>query len=285
MIKASILDADSDDGGELLRLLVHHPDVTIVNAQSTDRDGQLVCEYHYGLVGDTDLRFSADADLSKTDVIFLCRPGADISGAPDDVKIIDLTGEKLGHEGFVLGIGELNRKDLVRGATRATIPSAAVQAAVITILPLAKRGELRGDITLDVPADTNLTVIEAALRALQPDFTGRIIARNQTEDQTFTARATFATNCTGSDIRALYREAYDDHNFVFVIPRIPVTADITNTNKCLLHLNVDNNELTITALMDSAIKGSAGTAVHCMNLIFGLHEVIGLQFKAFGRSC
>ena len=280
MIKASILDADSDAGGELLRLLIHHPDVNIINAQSADRDGQLVSDFHFGLVGDTDLRFSDDPDLSKSNVIFLCRPDADLSSAPEDSRIIDLTGQRIGQPGFVLGIGELNRKDMVRGATRAAIPHPSVQAAVITILPLAKRGELRGDIVIDVPADTDISIVETAVRGLQPDFSGRILRGNATD---CTARATLQTNCTGSDIRALYREAYDDHNFVFVLSRIPVAADVANTNKCLLNLEVDDNTLTVTALMDPAIKGCAGSAVHCMNLLFGLHEVIGLQLKALGH--
>lgn len=281
MIKASILDADTDDGGELLRLLIHHPDIHILHAQSTDRDGQLVCDYHYGLVGETDLRFTAEADLSKSDVVFTCRRGADLSGLSNDAKIVDLSGEKIGDEGFVLGVGELNRKDMVRGATRAAITTPAVQAAIIALLPLAKRGDLRGDISVKVPVDADISLINAAVRELHPDFNGNIL--REENDTDYTAQTILSTNCSGSDVRALYREAFDDHNFVFVIPRMPVPADVTNTNKCLLHIDVVDNQLTVTALMDENVKGRAGTAVHCMNLLFGLHEVIGLQTKALGR--
>lgn len=281
MIKASILDADTDEGGELLRLLIHHPDIHLLHAQSTDRDGQLVCDYHYGLVGETDLRFTAEADLTKSDVVFTCRRGADLTGLSDDAKIVDLSGEKIGAEGFVLGVGELNRKDMVRGATRAAITTPAVQAAIIALLPLAKRGDLRGDILVNVPIDADIALIDTSVRALFPDFAGNILRGDAPVE--YTAQTTLTTNCTGSDVRALYREAFDDHNFVFVISRLPISADVTNTNKCLLHIDVVDNQLTITALMDQNIKGRAGTAVHCMNLLFGLHEVIGLQTKALGR--
>ena len=284
MIKASIIDADSDAGGELLRLLVHHPDVELVSAVSPGRDGQLVSEYHHGLVGDTDLRFTDNPDFSHTDVVFITRPGTALPASlKDDARVIDLTGQFIGHEGFVTGIGELNRKDMVRGAMRAAIPGAATQAAVIALLPLAKRGELHGEIVVEVAGVADTDVVKAAVLQLQPDFDGRISIVAAPDGFPFTARVTFPTNCTGSDVRAIYREEFADHNFVFVIPRRPVPADVTNTNKCLLHLHVQDSALTIEALMDASVKGAAGTAVHCMNLLFGLHEVIGLQLKALGR--
>ena len=201
----------------------------------------------------------------------------------DDARVIDLTGQFIGHEGFVTGIGELNRKDMVRGAMRAAIPGAATQAAVIALLPLAKRGELHGEIVVEVAGVADTDVVKAAVLQLQPDFDGRISIVAAPDGFPFTARVTLPTNCTGSDVRAIYREEFADHNFVFVIPRRPVPADVTNTNKCLLHLHVQDSALTIEALMDASVKGAAGTAVHCMNLLFGLHEVIGLQLKALGR--
>lgn len=284
MIKASIIDADSDAGGELLRLLVHHPDVEIVSAVSPGRDGQLVCEYHHGLVGDTDLRFTDTADFTRTDVVFITKAGTTLPDTlKDDARVIDLSGQRLGHEGFVTGIGELNRKDMVRGARRAALPDAAVQAAVIALLPLAKRGELHGTITIEVPALTDMSLVDSAVRQLQPDFDGKITTAVAAADFPFTARVTLPTNCTGSDVRAIYREEFADHNFVFVIPRTPVSADVANTNKCLMHMDVQDSTLSIEVLMDTAIKGAAGTAVHCMNLLFGLHEVIGLQLKALGK--
>ena len=77
---------------------------------------------------------------------------------------------------------------------------------------------------------------------------------------------------------------YHDHNFVFLVDRPIVTADVENTNKCLLYLEKDDSSqmLTIHAMMDLLLKGSAGTAVHVMNLLFGLHERVGLNLKATG---
>jgi N-acetyl-gamma-glutamyl-phosphate reductase len=59
---------------------------------------------------------------------------------------------------------------------------------------------------------------------------------------------------------------------------------VENTNKCLIHLEKDEacRLLTVHAVMDVLLKGSAGNAVHLMNLLFGLHERVGLSLKATG---
>ena len=85
-------------------------------------------------------------------------------------------------------------------------------------------------------------------------------------------------------IRQLYEQYYSDHNFVFLVDRPIVAADVENTNKCLIRLDKDERKglLTVHAVMDLLLKGGAGTAVHAMNLLFGLHERAGLALKATG---
>lgn len=277
MIRATILDADTPAGGELIRLLIHHPDVEIENAVSADCAGERIPARHAGLIGDTDLRFIEEPDLSKTDVIFLCGTSPLPDGIADDVRVIDLTGRFMGTDSYVLGIGELNRKAMVRGATRATIPSAATQGAVVALLPLAKHALLKGEITV---SDGDIDIIAEALKTLQPDLDATIVRGCETET---TVTVTISSMLETAGLRDMYEEAFDDHNFTYLIDRMPVAADVCNTNKCLLHLTASDGAVTVNALMDANIKGCAGTAVHCMNLLFGLHEVIGLQLKALGR--
>ncbi len=81
-------------------------------------------------------------------------------------------------------------------------------------------------------------------------------------------------------LRNLYEDYYADHSFTYVIDRRPDLKDIVNTNKCLIHLEKIGNKLLVTTVMDNIIKGAAGQAVHNMNLIFGLHEKVGLALKS-----
>ena len=72
MIKVGILGAAGYTGGELIRLLLWHPEVEIVFANSESNAGNLVTDVHEGLLGETDLRFSAEMPFSQVDVVFFC---------------------------------------------------------------------------------------------------------------------------------------------------------------------------------------------------------------------
>ena len=82
------------------------------------------------------------------------------------------------------------------------------------------------------------------------------------------------------EIVKLYEDYYDDHNFTYVINRMPDLKDVVNTNKCLLYLTKEDGKLLIVSVIDNLLKGASGQAVHNMNLLFGLHERTGLNLKA-----
>jgi N-acetyl-gamma-glutamyl-phosphate reductase len=82
-----------------------------------------------------------------------------------------------------------------------------------------------------------------------------------------------------SEARKLYRDYYESHPFV-IISESPVDLKrVINTNKCLLHIIKENDNLFITSAIDNLVKGAAGQAVQNMNLIFGLNEETGLRIK------
>ena len=96
MIKVGILGAAGYTGGELIRLLLNHPEAEIVFANSESNAGNLVSDVHEGLLGDTELRFTDEMPFDKVDVVFFCF-GHGKSEAflkehtiPENVKIIDL---------------------------------------------------------------------------------------------------------------------------------------------------------------------------------------------------
>ncbi len=58
---------------------------------------------------------------------------------------------------------------------------------------------------------------------------------------------------------------------------MPEASHVKGTNKCFIHIQKNDDTLTLTSVIDPRFKGSAGNAVHCMNLLFGLHERTGLN--------
>lgn len=102
MIRAGIIDGAGQYAGELLRLLLHHPDVEVMWVTSAENSPMPIESVHHGLVGDTrGLRFSAEPQLDKVDVIFLAglhgkaKEWLEENKEPlsPDVKIIDLSGD------------------------------------------------------------------------------------------------------------------------------------------------------------------------------------------------
>ena len=96
MIKVGILGAAGYTGGELIRLLLNHPDAKIVFANSESNAGNPVCDVHEGLVGETDLCFTNEMPFDKVDVVFFCFGHGKSEQflkehtIPENVKIIDL---------------------------------------------------------------------------------------------------------------------------------------------------------------------------------------------------
>ena len=71
-IRVGILGAAGYTGGELIRLLINHPQAEIAFANSESNAGNLVSDVHEGLIGDTDLRFTSEYPFETADVLFFC---------------------------------------------------------------------------------------------------------------------------------------------------------------------------------------------------------------------
>ena len=148
MIKVGILGAETMAAGELVRILINHPDVEILRIASATEAGRKVADLHRGLVGDTDMEIVSELSPEGLDAVFLCgEPWQasrwmnlyDAAAREIGLKIIDLTGAFRGGEhDMVYGFAEHNRKALVRGATRASVPSALALAVETALFPMAK---------------------------------------------------------------------------------------------------------------------------------------------------
>ena len=163
MIRVSIAGASGYAGGELLRLMLGHPDVEVAEISSERLAGKYAHGAHPNLRGATQLKFCALDDLSPCDVLFLCLPHGESAGRIDDFRrlagrIIDLGADfrlrdsaayerwygrphprpdLLGR--FVYGIPELNREPL-RDADLVACAGCNATAAILALKPLCAAG-------------------------------------------------------------------------------------------------------------------------------------------------
>jgi N-acetyl-gamma-glutamyl-phosphate reductase len=156
-IEAGIIGGAGYTGGELIRLLVCHPNVEITFVQSNSQAGKRVCDVHTDLLGETDLVFSETHD-TDIDVLFLCgghdtaRKFVEEYELPEDLVLIDLSQDfrhnETNTEGirtFVYGLPELNR-DKIKASKSIANPGCFATSIELALLPLAKASKLLDEI-------------------------------------------------------------------------------------------------------------------------------------------
>ncbi|MDB5248762.1 MAG: N-acetyl-gamma-glutamyl-phosphate reductase [Segetibacter sp.] len=172
-IKVGIIGGAGYTGGELIRLLINHPNVEIAFVHSKSNTGKDVSEVHADLLGETELKFVGGevspeggslADI--IDVLFLCVGHGDAKTFLDEtpgitgVKIIDLSqdfrlNKNASHSvgKFVYGLPELNKEE-IRSATNVANPGCFATAIQLGLLPLAKAGLLKDIYTTGITGST-----------------------------------------------------------------------------------------------------------------------------------
>ncbi len=333
MIKAAIIGGAGYNAGELLRLLVNHPDVTVQWVESAPHAGQAITTVHHGLEGDTDLCFTDTIDYNGLDIVFSCLPNGkaapffEANPIPEKLRVIDLSADFRLVNGkgvddtptlerdaqqtpgdlWVYGLPELNRKPMVRGARLVANPGSFAMIIELALLPLARNLLLNSNIHVTAITGSTAEGHEPSMLTHFPrlndnveiydPLTHRHLAETlqtlRTVQTSFNSEVDFIPVRAGfsrgilaaiyldcpvdiQTLRKLYQDSYHDHNFTYVVDRRPDLKDVAGTNKCLIHLEKVGGKLIITAAIDNLLKGGAGTAVHNMNLLFGLHERTGL---------
>ncbi|MDR2474228.1 MAG: N-acetyl-gamma-glutamyl-phosphate reductase [Bacteroidales bacterium] len=313
-IKAGIIGGAGYTAGELVRLLIHHPQTEIAFVHSTSNAGNQITDIHEGLIGETDLRFSAQFDLNAIDVLFLCSAHGDSRKfmennlVPANLKIVDLAMDYR-HQatagGFIYGLPELNRK-AIQQAGRIANPGCFATAIQLALLPLAHHKLLNGEIHVNAitgstgagvkPSATShfswrdnnisvykvfehqhLTEICESLRC-EPSQINFIPVRGNFPRGIFASVYT-ESHLTLADATQIYTDFYDKAAFTFLSERNIDLKQAVNTNKCILHLEKHGNKLLILSVIDNLLKGASGQAVQNMNLLFGLDEKAGLALK------
>ena len=157
MIKAGIIGGAGYTAGELIRLLLNHPDVEIAFINSSSNAGNKITDVHEGLYGETDLVFTDELPLDTIDVLFFCTAHGDTKkfmeshNVPEDLKIIDLSMDyriKSDDHDFVYGLPELNRRTICQSKHVAN-PGCFATCIQLGLLPLAKHLLLNNDVMVN----------------------------------------------------------------------------------------------------------------------------------------
>lgn len=320
-VKVGVIGGAGYTAGELLRIVVNHPQVEIVFVNSSSNAGNPVDEVHSGLTGETDLVFTDALPLGEADVLFLCSAHGDskkfmeTNEIPEGVKIVDLSTdyrELRDDHDFVYGLPELNR-EAICSTHRVANPGCFATAIQLALLPLAANGLITDDVHVNAitgstgagvkPSSTshfswrnnNISIYKAfghqhlqeigqSLRQLQP---GMDKAINFIPVRGNFTRGIFVTAYTKfegtlEEAQALYAAYYKNAAFTFIVQKNPDLKQVVNTNKGIVYLEKHGNQLLVISMIDNLLKGASGQAVQNMNLMMGLDEKTGLNLKSTG---
>ena len=322
MIKVGIVGGSGYVAGELLRSLIHHPEVTIDFIYSHSHAGKKAVELHHDLFNHPELVFS-DKVNPEIDVLFLCLGHGNSNKFlsnhqfSDATKVIDLSNDfrlkaDAIFEGktFVYGLVDLNR-DKIKKAQHIANPGCFATAIQLGLLPLAEKQLLKSEvhinaITGSTGAGQSLTPtshfswrnnnistykefnhqhlgeIGESLVSLQNDFSEALNFIPVRGDFTRGILATIYTESTLSEEELIqrYQAFYVNEPFTHVVESTVDLKQVVNTNHCLIQVKKHGNKVLITSVIDNLVKGAAGQAIQNMNLICGLEEATGLNFKA-----
>jgi len=320
-IKVGVIGGAGYTAGELLRILVNHPNVEIVFVNSSSNAGNPVTDVHSGLVGETDLIFTSELPFGEVEALFLCSAHGDSKKFIDEnpeatkLKIIDLSTdyrEVRAEHDFVYGLPEMNRVEIAN-AQHIANPGCFATCIQLALLPLAAAGQLNDEVHVNAitgstgagvkPSSTshfswrnnNISIYKAfdhqhlmeigqSLRQLQKGFDKAV---NFIPVRGNFARGIYATSYINSSLsldeaKKLFKEYYRDAAFTFVVDKNPDMKQVVNTNKAIVYLEKHGDKLLIVSMIDNLLKGASGQAVQNFNLMFGIDEKAGLGLKSIG---
>lgn len=341
MITVSIVGGSGYAGGELLRILLQHPNVKIQDVTSQRYNGMPLTLTHPNLRGLTKLTYTKLEDLKKSDLLFIGLPnGESMPLMPHFMKlaqkIIDLgadfriqntktweTWYKTPHtqskilEKFVYGVPEIYREQ-IRNAQYVASPGCEAITSILSLYPFIKNNLIKkNQIIIDAKmgssqsgnkasssshhAERSRVVrsykavghrhtaeIEQVLNQLSPGVKVEISATaiEMVRGILVTIHTYLNEGIGEKDVWTALRSCYKEEPFVRIVKektglyRLPEPKILQGTNFCEIGFEKDPNSrrLVILGAIDNLVKGTAGNAVQCMNLMYGYPEKLGLEF-------
>jgi N-acetyl-gamma-glutamyl-phosphate reductase len=318
-INVGIVGGAGYTAGELIRLLLNHPNVNINFVHSKSNTGKHLYYIHNDLLGDTDLIF-VEKISGVVDVIFLCvgyteaRKFLQENIVKSSTKIIDLSNDfrlegsnNFENRNFVYGLPELNKEQIILAKNIAN-PGCFATCIQLGLLPLAKEKLLTTIHTTGITGSTgagqalqatshfswrsnniqayktlshqHVDEIKQSLTQLQKsEVTLNFISWRGDFSRGIFVTSYCETNLSLDDANDLYKTFYKPHPFVHVSDVMIDLKQVVNTNKCVLNIEKVNNQIVIHSAIDNLLKGASGQALQNMNLMFELEETVGLRLK------
>lgn len=341
-IQVSIVGASGYVGGELLRLLLDHPNVEVAQVTSERNAGSFVHFTHPNLRGRTKLQFVSADELASSGLIFLCLPHGEamsrvehFAGLAD--RIIDLSADfrlrtledypqwygkphanPAWLQKFVYGLPELHRTEIAQARYVSGVGCNAT-ATNLAIWPLFanKLVDLNRGVVCEVKVGSSEGGNKSSESTHHPERSGvmrsfaptghrhtaeilQAIRRTGAETQVHLSatavdnvRGVLATahlfansGVTEKDLWRAYRQVYRNEPFIRIVKeatgiyRYPEPKILAGSNYADVGFEFDPTTGRIVAMgaIDNLMKGAAGTAVQCMNVIMGWEETLGLGF-------
>jgi N-acetyl-gamma-glutamyl-phosphate reductase len=165
IINVGIIGAAGYTGGELIRLLLHHPNVNIAFAQSSSNAGKKISSVHQDLFGETELDFCAAHHFNVACIFFCAGHGeakkfVTTNAIPSAVKLIDIGNDFrlkadsiINNREFIYGLPELQREK-IKTANNIANPGCFATTIQLGLLPLAKADLLTDIYTTGITGST-----------------------------------------------------------------------------------------------------------------------------------
>lgn len=319
-INVGIVGGAGYTGGELIRILLHHPHAAISFIHSRSNAGKPISSVHPDLLGETDLTFSSELS-DRADVLFLCvghgeaRKFLEANPIADHIKVIDLSQDfrfqsqsQIGTRQFVYGLPEINKAQ-IQSAKNIANPGCFATAIQLGLLPLAKAGLLNEVYTTGITGSTGAgqglsptshfswrannvqaykTLSHQHLKEINQSITQlgtQPVELNFVPWRGDFTRGIFISSTIScaedaDHLIELFHDFYNDHPFTILSQQAIFLKQVVNTNKCVIQLEKVGSKLVVHSALDNLLKGASGQAVQNMNLMLGLDECAGLNLKA-----
>jgi N-acetyl-gamma-glutamyl-phosphate reductase len=314
--KVGIIGAAGYTAGELIRLLINHPQVEISLLQSDSQAGKPASMIHQDLIGESDLTFSSE--LSACDVYFLCKGHGESKKIMEThpellkAKLIDLSQDfrLVGDHDFVYGLPELNRS-AIREAIHIANPGCFATSIQLGLIPVFAHQLVKSDVHISgITGSTgagqsfsqtshfswrqsNASVYKAlthqhlqeigeTVTQLDGAFGGTInfVPYRGAFARGIITTSYFDTDASETELVDAYISYYEDALFTHVSSVNPDLKMVVNTNKSVVYPKVINGKAVVVSVIDNLLKGASGQAVQNMNLMLGLDERAGLNLKS-----
>lgn len=316
-IKTAIIGAAGYTGGELLRLLVHHPACELVYVHSNSQKGKTVSEVHPDLIGDCGLVFTDEVQTEGIDAVFLGLPHGQTKGFleehsfPETTVVIDLSTDfRDESNGFVYGLPEVNAEK-IKTAKKIANPGCFATGIQLALAPAIAKGWVKDAVHISGTtgstgagkklAETshfsyrtgNLSVyklfnhqhlkeIKQTFGQLNQEFDSELlfVPYRGNFSRGIWVTAYFPFDGTEEEAVQAYEEFYKDAAFTHVSKKDIDLKQAVNTNKCIVYVQKEAGQLVVYSAIDNLLKGASGQAVQNYNLAFGLDQRMGLNLKS-----